>query len=313
MLVEVSKEVYRKHFAVDSHMFLSEKFLALVENKCDRVVRLMKEDESSIGLILGIKDGIAKSPFSAPFGGFHYSHEYLFYNLVSDFLSDLKDYIVNQGLKQVLVTLPPDLYQTSMNAKLVNAFINLGFSMRTPDISNWADLKNFDGTWVKSMVAQNCRKAVKHGLTWSLITDRESQEEAYALILRNREEQGRKIHMNLDDLLEVNNIIPVDFFLVRDRDGKGIGASVFYRGHDKVVTGIFLGDDIEKRHLGAMNYLYKNCYEYYQEMGYDYVDLGISSFEGEPNIGLIRFKELHNCFASLRYTFVWNPDSFTRE
>ncbi|WP_298653445.1 hypothetical protein [uncultured Proteiniphilum sp.] len=307
MLVEVSKEVYRKHFTNDPHLFITEPFIGLVENKCERVVRLMNDDESSMGLILGINKGFAKSPFSAPFGGFHYSHEHLFYNIVSDFLTEMKNYIEREGLKQVCITLPPDPYQTNMNAKLVNAFIRLGFTMATPDITNWADLKNFDGTWIKSMVGQNCRKAVKYGLTCSLVTDRKSMEDAYAVIFRNREEQGRKIHMTLDDILDVSRVMPVDFFLIRDSDGNGIAASVFYRGHQKIVTGIFLGDDMEKRNLGTMNYLYKNCYEHYKAMGFDYIDLGTSSLDGEPNTGLIRFKELHNCFTSLRYTFSWIP------
>lgn len=307
MLVEVSKEVYRRRFPNDSNLFITEPFIGLVESRSERVVRLMKEDESSLGLILGIKEGIAKSPFSAPFGGFHYSHEHLSYQVVSDFLSDLKDYIVSEGLKKLCITLPPDLYQINMNAKLVNAFIRLGFTMATPDITNWADLQKFDGTWTKAVVGQNCRKAVKHGLTWSLVTDRKSMEDAYEVIFRNREEQGRKIYMTLDDLLEVNGIIPVDFFLIRDSNGTGIGAGVFYRGHERIVEGVFLGDDMEKRNLGTMNFLYKNCYEFYKELGFDYIDLGTSSLEGEANTGLIRFKELHNCFTSLRYTFSWAP------
>jgi hypothetical protein len=86
-----------------------------------------------------------------------------------------------------------------------------------------------------------------------------------------------------------------------------MGAGFFYRGHEKIVQGFFVGDDLKKRNLGVMNFLYKNCYEYYKEMGIDYIDLGTSSFEGEPNVGLIRFKELHNCLTSLRYSFSWAP------
>ncbi len=33
------------------------------------------------------------------------------------------------------------------------------------------------------------------------------------------------------------------------------------------------------------------------------IDLGKSSTDGVPNIGLVRFKEIHNCISSLRYTF----------
>ena len=146
MLVEVSKEEYRRCFTADPHMFISEAFIGKVEYKCDRLVRLIKEDDSSMGLIAGITDDILKSPFSAPFGGFHYSHEHQFYYTISNYLTDLKDYVKKEGLKGFSITLPPDLYQANMNAKLINAFIRSGFTMATPDIYNWADLKNFDGT-----------------------------------------------------------------------------------------------------------------------------------------------------------------------
>lgn len=307
MLVEVSKEVYRRHFTTDPNMFITEAFIDLVEKKCDKVIRLMRDGDSSIGLILGLKEDTIRSPFSAPYGGFHYSHEYMSYNVVFDFLSDLKDYVISRRLKNVSITLSSDLYQVNMNAKLVNAFIRLGFTMATPDITHWVSLKKFEGTWVKNVVAQNCRKAVKHGLTWSVVTDKKSMEDAYEVIFRNREKRERKIYMTLDNLLDVNRIIPVDFFLVRDSDGNSMGAGIFYRGHEKIVQGIFVGDDLKKRNLGVMNFLYKNCYEYYKEMGIDYIDLGTSSFEGEPNVGLIRFKELHNCLTSLRYSFSWAP------
>lgn len=307
MLVEVSKEVYRRHFTTDPNMFITEAFIDLIEKKCDKVIRLMRDGDSSIGLILGLKEDTIRSPFSAPYGGFHYSHEYMSYNVVFDFLSDLKDYVISRRLKNVSITLSSDLYQVNMNAKLVNAFIRLGFTMATPDITHWVNLKKFEGTWVKNVVAQNCRKAVKHGLTWSVVTDKKSMEDAYEVIFRNREKRERKIYMTLDNLLDVNRIIPVDFFLVRDSDGNSMGAGIFYRGHEKIVQGIFVGDDLKKRNLGVMNFLYKNCYEYYKEMGIDYIDLGTSSFEGEPNVGLIRFKELHNCLTSLRYSFSWAP------
>lgn len=307
MLVEVSKEEYRQRFTTNPHMFISEEFIGMVENKCDRVVRLMKEDDSSLGLIAGIKGGVLKSPFSAPFGGFHYSHEYQFYSIISNFLADLKEYIRKEELNGFSITLPPDLYQSNTNAKLVNAFIRLGFNLVTPDINNWIDLKNFDGTWPKYVVEQNCRKALKHGLVWSVEDDRESLEEGYRVILKNREEQNREIHMTLDGLLAMRSIIPVDFFMVKDNVGKAIATGVFYRGHEKTVQGIFMGDDMEKRNLGAMNLMYKYCFYHYKEMGFDYIDLGTSSLMGEPNIGLLRFKELHNCITSLRYTFTWNP------
>ncbi|WP_286846006.1 MULTISPECIES: hypothetical protein [unclassified Proteiniphilum] len=305
MLIEVSKEEYRKHFSTDSSPFITEQFVELVENKQDKILRLMKDDNPSIGLLAGIKDGIMRSPFSAPFGGFHYKYEHMLLRVVYVFISELKDYISKNGLKQLYITLPPNLYQASMNAKLVNAFISLGFTMETPDINNWINLKEFNGEWVKSVVLQNYRKAMKHGLTWCEVSCRSEMEEAYRVIRRNREEKGRDIYMTLDDLLKVKEIFPVEFFIIRDKNAKCVGAGIFYRGHENIVQCIFLGDDMENRSLGVMNLMYINCYNYYKKLGFDYIDMGASSLRGEPNSGLIRFKELHNCVTSLRYTFTW--------
>lgn len=307
MIVQVSKEVYRKHFPDDPSPFISEVFVNLTEKKQDKVIHLMKEGDSSIGLLVGLKDGVVRSPFSAPFGGFHYSHEYMKYDQIFDFLSDLKEWVSGEGYQQISITLPPYLYQVDMNAKLVNGFVRTGFKMETPDLTNWLDLKKYNGEWNKSVVDQNLRKANKHGLQWSLVSSIGEMNEAYQVIQRNREGLGRKIYMTFEDILKVNEVIPVDFFSVREISGKCVGAAVLYRGHATIVQGIFMGGDLEKRNLGTIDLMYMNIYNYYKVKGFEFIDLGISSLHGEPNIGLLRFKEVHNGCTSLRYTFSWQP------
>lgn len=307
MLVEVSKEEYRRHFRTDPHPYITEAFIALNEKKQERVIRLMSDKCTSIGLLVGLKEGMIRSPFSAPFGGFHYTHEYIDYDLIQEFLSDLKEYVFSKRLEKMLITLPPDLYQENMNAKLVNAFIRLGFKMETPDITNYVNLNKYDGTWVKSETGRICRKAVKNGLLFSVVKERDEMEEVYRVVQRNREGLGRKIYMTFEDIMEVMDIFPVDFFAIREKDGSCIGAAVLYRAHKTIVQGIFMGGDLEKRNLGVIDSMYMNSYNYYKEMGFQYIDLGTSSLDGEPNIGLLRFKEIHRGETSLRYTFTLKP------
>ena len=276
-------------------------------HKVDRIVRLVdSEKDVCIGLVAGIKNNILCSPFSAPFGGFHYKNETVFYDRIYDFLYNLKQYITDQKLDGLSITLSPNIYNPSINAKLVNAFIRLGYTMQTPDIYNCVDLRHFEGEWCKSEVRQNCNRAIRYGLTFSHVTDEISVKEAYEIISENRKSQNRNIHMSLRDILVVNNVIPVDFFLVKDGNGEGVGAGVFYRGHDKVVQGIFVGDLLSARKLGAIDLLFLNLFNYYKEKGYDFIDLGKSSSNGEPNVGLVRFKEIHNCISTLGYTFSLN-------
>lgn len=305
MLVEVTKKEYRRYFPVNYNPFISEAFISINRKKQDKVIRLIREGNYSIGLFAGLKDGVLSSPFSAPFGGFHYSHEHLVYDLVYEFIDLLKKYVVDAGLKRVTITLPPDIYQKSMNAKMVNAFIRLGFKMEVPDLNNCVNLNEFDGSWTKSVVAQNCRKAIKNGLQWSVAVAMNDMEDAYRVIYTNREGLGRKIYMSLEDVLEVQKIFPVDFFIIRERDGTCVGGAVLYRGHESIVQGVFMGSDLEKRNLGIIDYMYMQIYDYYKELGFDYIDLGTASSQGEPNIGLLRFKEIHNSETSLKYTFYW--------
>jgi hypothetical protein len=306
MLVEVSQKDYKRHFSTNKSPFVSEDFISLNEYKQDKIVRLMKEGVYSIGLLAGLKDGVLRSPFSAPFGGFHYRHEHLSYELIYEFLSDLKDYIVSEELKKIAITLPPDIYQKNMNAKLINAFIRIGFKLEVPDLNSCIDLKKFDGKWTKSEVAGNCRKAINNNLEWAIATGIDDMESAYEVIYKNREGLGRKIHMTLEDILKVKDIFPVDFFIIREGNGNCIGAAVIYRGHKSIAQGIFMGSDLEKRNLGVIDLMYMKVYEYYKKLGYEYIDLGTSSLEGEPNPGLLRFKENHNSITSLRYSFSWS-------
>lgn len=308
MLFEVSKDVYRKFFSTDLNPYVSEAFIGLIENKTDKVIRLMERDDHAMGLIAGLKDNVLCAPFSAPFAGFHYSHEYLSYEIIFEFIFQLKNFVRENNLKKVSITLPPDLYQTNMNAKCVNAFVRQGFTMSTPEIINWIDLKKFDGTWVKNTVAQNYRKALHNQLSFHVVSDEQSMNKVYMIISRNREVQGRKIHMSLHDVMKVNSIMPVDFFLIKDRNGNSMGAGIFYRGHEKIAQGVFVGDVLEHRSIGIMDFLYANIYDYYKKMDYDFIDLGASCLNGEPNIGLLRFKEIHNCATSLKFTFTWSPD-----
>lgn len=305
MLIDISEKDFKNYFPHDPNPFVSEEFINLTKHKVDRIVRLVDNGKDVyIGLVAGVKDNTLLAPFSAPFGGFHYKYEAIFYDVIYSFLLKLKEYITAENIDKLKITLSPNVYNPCINTKLVNAFIRLGFEMQTPDIINTVDLRHFEGEWVKSEVRQNCNKALRYGLTFSHVTDEASIKDAYDIISANRKGQKRHIHMSLEDILEVNNIIPVDFFLVKNMRGDNIGSGVFYRGHEKIVQGIFVGDILSSRKLGTMDFLFLNVFNYYKEKGFDFIDLGKSSSEGIPNVGLIRFKEIHNCFSTLGYTFL---------
>ncbi|HJV77136.1 MAG TPA: hypothetical protein VJ602_02055 [Paludibacter sp.] len=308
MLTNVSKDFYRKHFTEDPHPFITEAFIGLVEHKTDEIVRLIKpSDNVSLGLIAGVKNNILSSPFSAPFGGFHFINNEIFYNEVYEFLIDLKEFAVERKLQKLEITLPPDIYNSSINAKFINALVRLGFSMHTPDIVSNINLNHFNVTCISKRIVEKLKVAKRNNLSFIHAADEKMMMESYEVILNNRKMQDRQIYMDFSDLMNVSKIFPVDFFLVKDKDGENVGSAIFYRGHKKIVQAIFWGDIIPRRPLAIMDFLVINLFSYYKTMGFDYIDLALSSKDGIPNEGLVRFKETHCCASALRYTFSWSP------
>lgn len=307
MIIDIPNRIYWNHFTTNQNPYISEWFIEIVERKAERIVLLMNNADKSIGLAAGIKDNIIYSPFSAPFGGFHYSHEHLMYDAILNFLNELKEYVVLNSLSGINITLPPDIYQTNMNAKFANAFIKSNYELSYPNLVNWVDLYSFDGKWVYNKVTNRCRKALSNGLIFKQAFNLIEKEECYNLIKKNRLGQGRQIHISFQDLLEINKNIDVDFLLIKDKEDIAIGAGILYRDRSDIIQAIFMGDDLNKRDLGAIDFLYLNIYNHYKQLGYKYIDFGTSSLNGEPNIGLLRFKEIHNCNTSLQYSFSWTP------
>lgn len=231
------------------------------------------------------------------------------YDTIYSFIDKLKEYVEQCNLSGIKITLPPDIYQTNMNAKLIHTLINTGYSMSNPNILNWTNISTFDGKWVYNKVENRCRKAILNELSFHKAIDTHEIEEAYSLIRNNRIGKGRSISMSLDDIIAVGDNIPVDFFIIKDKNNDIIGASVVYRGSSDIAQAIFIADDLNKRDLGTIDFLYMNIYNHYKEPNYKYIDFGTSSLNGEPNIGLMRFKEIHNCETSLQYSFMWSPSN----
>lgn len=304
MLIEVDSERYRKLFPLDSHPFVSQSFIELNKHKADRIVHLIDgADKPEIGLIAGVRDRVLNSPFSAPFGGFHFRKEIMYINEIDCFLDSLKTLVSSSGYKGIELILPPDIYHPSFNAKTISSLFRNDFKLLTLDITNWVDLENFSGSFRQKNSREYYRQAIRNGLSFDFVSRVDEKKEAYSLISENRAKFGRPIFMSFNDIQEAAKLWPVDFFKVRNTDGIMVASAIFYRSHPEICYAVFWGDNETGRPLRAMDFLSFNLWTYYKDLGYKYIDLGISTERGIPNEGLLRFKESHDSVSSLRYKF----------
>jgi len=308
-MFEVDFKTYNHYFPTNPHPFISEPFIELNKEKTQRIVCLIEKIQKPVlGLIAGLDNGILKSPFSAPFGGFHFRKEIMYISEIDNFISSLKEYIISQGIKGIEITLPPDIYHPTFNAKTVNSLIRNGFQFKIPDITGWINLQQFKKAFAQKNSREYYRQAIRNKLVFSQVFEQKEQQEIYDLIYQNRAQFGRPIFMTLQDILDTSNLWPADFFKVTTDDGNILASAIFYRNHPEIIYAVFWGDKEIARPLRAMDFLAFNLWSYYKDLGFKYIDVGISTEEGIPNEGLIRFKETHESNSSLRYKFFWRCD-----
>lgn len=309
MLIEVDSTRYGKFFPINPHPFICEAFIEINKGKTERILRLVdNKEKAGIGIITGIRNGIFQSPFSAPFGGFHFRNEIMYISEIDNFITSLKEYILFQGFRGIEITLPPDIYHPTFNAKIVNSFIRNGFQTMLPEITGWIDLQQFNGSFSQKNSREYYRQAVRNELSFEVVADEKDKEPVYELIRENRAKFGRPIYMTLKDILDMSNLWPVDFIKVSSKDNKILASAIFYRSHPDICYAVFWGDNEVGRPLRAMDFLAFNLWSHYKNLGFKYIDLGISTETGNPNEGLLRFKESHEAVSSLRYKFSWHID-----
>ncbi len=308
-LRNVGAEEYEKFFPTDPNPFVSEGFMSLNSSKVDRIVRLVQDvDKVQIGLVAGVRDNVLLAPFSAPFGGFHHKGESIYTSVIESFVDDLQSFALNSGIKEIRITLPPDMYGNQTNAKLTNVLMRNGFQTQIPDITNHIDLKKFKNVFTHNSSRTYYNQALNKGLAFAQTDLQEEKKAIYDLIVENRIRMGRPIHMSFDDILKTANLFPTDFFKIINIDQEIIAGAMMYRFHKEIVYALLWGDDLKGRSDRAMDFLVFNLWSHYKAAGFHYIDLGISTVEGIPNEGLLRFKETHECQSSLRFHFTWKSD-----
>ncbi len=305
MLIEVDANTFGQYFYNDAHPFNSKAFIELNKAKVDKIVRLVENtDKPEMGLVAGIRNNILLSPFSAPFGGFHFKKENMYSDRIDAFMLFLKEYIRSNNYTEFRITLPPDIYHQTFNAKCVNSLNRAGFLSQIPEVTSWINLSSVGDTYKHTKSSNYYRQAQRNHLVFTQAFSESEKAEAYRLICENRAKFDRPIYMTLDDLKQMEGLWTVDFFKVTTSGGEMLASAVFYRWGINMVYGVFWGDNEQGRPLRAMDFLLLNLWHFYKQKGFKYVDLGISTEDGIPNIGLLRFKETHEAVSSVRYRFI---------
>jgi len=304
-ILEVTPEAFDAAFPYPNHIFNTGAFSKLNEPRFDKVHYLLfKDSKIRLGIILGLRDGILLSPFSATFGGFELvSHDVKLYQIDAA-IQSLFDWAKFRNYRAIRLIPPPFFYKEDFLAKATNCLYRAGFETKNIELNYHFETDKLNDSYEQD-IWYNARKNLKRANSYGLVfeeLDKSQGKLAYDIIAQNRAERGFPLRMTWEQLVTTNSVIPMDFFLVKNATDT-IGAAIVYHIAPGIVRVIYWGDLPQFSEYKTMNFLSYKLFSYYKEQGIRMIDIGHSTVDSVPNNGLCEFKESIGCSIGLLYEF----------
>lgn len=307
-LIQVSHNEMAALFTRPSHIYNSVGFALLNAPKADSVEFLtFRDTRLRGGLILGMCGAMARSPFSAPFGGLLLTREQTA-GAVEDMYLLAAQFAASRGMV-LRVTLPPPFISPGLYAKSVNVLQRLSGGCATVEINYHVDLRGVtDPVELYSRSArEKLRQARSHDCRFErLETTPEAIARVYDVIHRNRLHRGFPHNMALEQIVATSAVVPMDLFMLTV-DGTPAAAAQVHRLNHEMAQVVYWGDLPEAQYARPMNLLPLEIYKYYlAHTPVRILDIGHSTDGGIINRGLCDYKESVGCRATPKPTFTVN-------
>lgn len=300
----LSPDEYRQLYT-HQHVFNSVDFTELNRIKAKELHYLSIHDKKHrFGIILGERNGLLRSPFSAPFGGFTTNGKQTIKRM-EEAVDLLLAYAEKQSM-QLAITPQPLIYDETQLSKWVSV-LSRKMSVRYIDLNYYVDLSRIDNyeKIIDRSAKKNLHNALKSSFNLIKLCSNEHKEvaRAYEVIRHNREEHNYPLRMTLEQVwLTVKNVIKSDFFVLEHK-GRDVAAAQVFHVAEGIAQVVYWGDIREYSALRPMNFLTYSLFLYYHKEGLRILDIGPSTEEGLPNYGLCEFKENIGCSITLKYCF----------
>lgn len=305
-IIRVSAKEYGGYFSSPYHVFNTVVFSELNRAKCvDLHYLVCKDKKVRVGIILGERENLLCSPFSAPFGGFSFNkNEKLEYFDEAAIL--LKEY-ANGLRKKLKISFPPAIYHPTIISKMCSSFLRANYRIAYMDLNYQFEVQRFENyeNIIDTKTKNKLRNSQKADFYFQQLDSRKQEEvaRAYEVIRRNREARGFPLRMSLQAVWDTVQVVKADFFVMTYYDVDVAAAQVFHVSKG-IAQVIYWGDLPEYAELRVMNFFTYKVFEHYYQDGLSLLDIGPSTENGKPNLGLCEFKENIGCSVSMKYTFV---------
>lgn len=293
-----AKEYYSS-FPESLTVFGSQAFVSLNAGRASALAFAIGYDDKDaprLGIVLGMKDGEWHCPFSAPFGEIAYrkpqSLEHIY-----DFLVELVRRLAPAPLN---LTLPPEIYDRTMGAKIAGVVANLAPQRLRMEYNYHYPLEQLPD--FRSHLDAAFRNHFNHALGEGFELEKtDDLTRVYNIIKANRDHRGYPLAMTLEQVRATIEIVAADLFVLRHPRGDAAAALIYHTApgiRQVIYWGDFPGYD-KARPMNILPYLILRHYADNQPDVHT-LDIGPASTDGIPNTGLCRYKEAFGCRCGLK-------------
>ncbi len=251
-----------------------------------------------------IEKGTLKSPYRGTYGGLSLDKELSFQNIY-DIVSQLLNYLKGKKIRSVEIVSEPFSHNLHKSSIILNTFLEKGFSIINHEVNHSIIID--EEILVNKMMRNNKKrynKCLKEDFKFEEVFSQFEIQNIYDLIKENRESNGHKISMSFDQIIEMYNVFPsnLHFFSV-SQTGKCVAASICLKINSDVLYVFYWADKSGFESYSPVVFLASGLYEFANKSNFKILDVGTSSLNGIPNLGLIKFKENLGFKISPKLTF----------
>lgn len=228
---------------------------------------------------------------SSTFGGFDINHAVSGDTLIK-FIERIEEWFIqNTDARFLKVNLPPNgsgyscpdyqFYFLYSQNYLINS-CNLSYSIKIQEL-------NFDRLLSRGNL-KRINKCVKNNFYASEVSLNELSS-VYEVIANNRKFKGYPITLSFDSLKDQSTLFSEKFKLFSvEKNGMMVAAAVTIMLTPGTLYVLYWGDIPEFRSYSPIVLLCRAIYSYCQRNNLQYLDVGTSTIDKEPNFGLMDFK-----------------------
>jgi hypothetical protein len=250
-------------------------------------------------------NNVYKSPVRGTFGGISIK-ENINTERINLIVNLFSTYLEKNGFLPFELISKPFKHNYSEQSILMNAFVKNGFQVSTTEINHSLNIS--DNQFIHGLKRNNFKrlnKCIKENFLFKIVEDDNEIFEVYKIIEMNRLSKGYNISMSFKQIAIskkefVNRYL---FFGVKNGENNFIASSICLKLNDNILYVFYWGDLQEYSEYSPIVFLAQGIYNYCLNNNYKVLDVGVSTLNGDPNFGLIKFKEGLGCESSIKISY----------